>query len=244
MPTLTNLDRLEILTRNAQFIRDLEYVQKFSAPSRERLPFLLEDLPKTQLRRRGRFFEEVREPTKREMIRARIMAAGVNPGASLKRLRERMEEVKHGKRRDASLIQAVRPIIKYDTVRGNGGEPDIIRSLRDERFLTLEIDLLAANTKNLTKEVGEYLAEFRSTIRKEERTRKHHASTSDIDPWAVYDACHGKSGTTLWKFAKEIFRERRGGVAGFTSQSKEYKAARRALKIATDLMTRLPYPLR
>lgn len=248
MPILTNRDRLEILIRNPQFVQDLEYLQsRFN---------LSEDLPKTKLKRVGQCLEEVCEPTKREIIRARFRAVDIeldapaasldpneptDPDASLKNIQKLIAQLKSGERRDATLTRAVR-VIRYKTVPGNGDNPDIILHLRDEQFLTLEIDLLAANTENLCEEARKAIAGFRSIISKKDRTRKHHKSTLHIDPWAVYDACNGKSMNAIWEFAKEVRRKRTGSVDGFTSESKEYKAARRALKIAQDLMKSLSYP--
>ncbi len=220
MPTLTNRDKLEILSRNSQFLADLEELNK---------PQSLHDTLSPEVQER------------REHLRTRIVRVWPNSNISPEGVKTLLQQVRQGSRRDQSLTRAVRPI-PHERILGDAATPGTIRYLRAGCYLTIEIDLTAATKEALLEEISEFLEAFRPEHMKGIRKRKKHETTAEFDPWKVYD--QRKSGKTLYEIAKTAYARNNGTKAGFTGNSREYKAAKRALKAAESMMNSLQYPPR
>jgi len=218
VPTLSELNRLQLYSRSPQFMADVE---ELNAPLNLQRIFSPEN--------RGRV----------AMLRARVAQALGHSHFSPESIRTLLKQLKAGTRRKGALTHAVK-VLPDKTTRGSRGVPGVILPLRDGRFLTLEIDLTAAHKADLLQEVGECISAFQSEQVRSQRQDKRHKTTGDIDMWDVYD--QRSNGVTPYKIAREIYRKRTGNVAGFNTDTMEYKAVQRKLKTAQGMINRNPYP--
>lgn len=219
MPRLSNRDKLEILTRNLQFMADLKEINA---------PF---DLSRT-------LSPEV-QPTNavlRKRIKHVLGWSDISPDS----IRNLLKKLRNEALPDDALTHAV-SVIPDKKILGVRDEPTIYHLLRDGRFLKLEIDLTAANKKDLLNEVGEYITAYQPKQVRSHRKAKRHKSTSYIDVWDVYD--EWKSGKRPYQIAQQAYRRNRtGSTANFSSNTAAFKAVKRAIKAAKDMIARLPYP--
>ncbi len=228
MTALTVRDKLEILLRNKEFLKDLQRLEK--------LPRIYGKQPF------GGHDDKTDEPflsrlkvNERDALRSKIKSALGYSAVSEKGLRKKLDELKSTSCPYSSFIPPV-SVIPYQAT------PGTFHSLREERFLTLEIDVTAASMDELLKEIGGTLRSIRPTLTKSTRRRKTHVSTAHIDPWEVFDK--KTSGGKKYAIAKEAYRKKYNTTAGFSSNAPECKAVDRALKYVQDRIKSFPYPNR
>lgn len=215
MPRLTNCDKLEVLSRNPQFMADVE---KLNAP------FELTRALSSEARKES------------AQLRARIKRVWWHSDLSPGGIRNMLDQLKRSAIRDDALTLAVSAIpCKLKSAKGT-----VLRYLRSGRFLHLKIDVTAATKEELVEAVGEYITAFQPKHMKGRRKRKRHKATSYLDPWTIYD--RWKGGETVYAIARETYRKNRVNVAGFDASTREYKAVNRALKAAQAMIRRCPYP--
>ena len=219
MPVLSKLNRVQVFIRTPQL---MAYVEEQKEPLNLRRIFSPEDRARDA------------------MIRARIKQVFGRSHVSTESIRTLLSQLKKGKYRKGAFAEVAVKVLPESRTLGSRGVPGIIRVLRDGRFLTLEIDLTAANKEDLLSQVGEKISAYQPEQVRNQRQDKHHKSTEHIDMWDVYD--RWKGGEKVYRIAKQFYRERTGSPAGFGTNTKECKAVQRKVVAARSMIENNPYP--
>ncbi len=219
MPRLSPHDKLEALKRQPPFMRDLAKLYPGNPND------LFEDLFHLDL------LERERRATERARLEARMKQLGILELLPV-RVRTKQEAAKKASSRvivkPPVCAIPVRKVFPLSCISAR----DLF--LRDNRYLTLEIDLASENVKKLTAQVQTYISAYRK-VPKEERLR-----TPKVDHWDIWDRKH-VHGQSLLAIAKE-FSGIDDDVNVNGDLKRVYEQVRRANRRAAKILKAVTYP--
>ncbi len=219
MPRLSPHDKLEALKRQPAFKRDLAKLYPGNPND------LFEDLFHLDL------LEREKRATERDRIGARMKQLGVLELLPV-RVRTKQQSAKK-----ASSRAIVKPPVCAIPARKIFPQTCISARdlfLRDNRYLTLEIDLASENVKKLAAQVQTYISAYRK-VSKEERLRR-----PKVEHWDIWDRKH-LHGQSLLAIAKEV-----SGINDDVNVNDDlkrtYEQVRRAYQRAVQILKTVTYP--
>jgi len=133
----------------------------------------------------------------------------------------------------SDYLEMVKPIPHREISDGNCLKP--ARALRDEKYLTLQIDITADETKILA-DIRDYIKFYRKVVKFQPGGRAK--SSKGLDHWEIYHKVHHEK-KSLYKIAQEL-----SGISGSPSVEEGplkavYEQVRRALKKADRIMSQV-----